>query len=456
MIIKISIITVFPQMHETFVKTSLIGRALEKGIVEFNVIKVSDLCQSVERIDEPTCGPGAGMILKPELIKKAIDQCEKKFGNGYKIFFSPQGIVLNQPIVRQLATNLFNFDDEKSHDYSKQTIQKKVVQHVILVCSRYEGMDSRVEERFADLVLSIGDYVVMGGDLPAQIFLESVLRFLPGVVGNEESVQKESFSSSFLDFPEYGLPAEWEDLKIPDIVRSGNHAEIEKWRQHQAIQKTIQNRFDWFISSKPNSKDIELANQFIPNHYVALMHTQIVLKGGRVGHSSVASLDIHDIARSSKTYGIKKFFLVSPLKDQQEIVKSFLRFWNSDEGKNYNRSRFDAIALVEPVFSLDEALDRIEEIENKNPILISTSAKQHSTIQNICYNDHKQVWKNNRPILFVFGTAQGLADEVIDRSDFLLEPLQGLTNYNHLSVRAAVAIIFDRWLGLNPKNKEIL
>ena len=449
---KISIITVFPQIYDSFLKTSLIGRAIDKGIISVNFVQLSDMVQVKERIDEPTCGPGAGMIIKPEVLEKAIESAEEKHGKGFKIFFSPQGKKLDQKFLQKFASKI-----EDDFAESKKIGKAESFDHLILVCSRYEGIDERVEQYYADLSLSIGDYVVMGGDLPAQVFLESFLRFIPGVVGKAESVEKESFSSSFLDYPQFGLPVEFKGLKIPEVVLSGDHAQIEKWRNEQAAKKTIENRFDWFVSSNPSKQDIGLAKKFIPNHYVALMHTQILVKDNQVGNNSITSLDIHDIARSCATYGIKNYFMVTPLEDQQKILKNFLGFWKSDEGKEYNQSRFDAVKAVEYANNFEDVLQKIKEKEGLEPLIISTSARidlvqKDGKPQLINYFAQNEVFKQKRPILIVFGTAKGLSEQILKRSDYLLEPVVGMTDYNHLSVRSAAAIVLDRWLGLHAQH----
>jgi tRNA (guanine37-N1)-methyltransferase len=472
---KISIITVFPEIYESFLSTSLIGRAIEKKLVEFNIVRMSDMCEVKERIDEPTCGPGVGMIVKPEVIEKAIESCEDKWGKAYKIFFSPQGKKLDQNFLKSLADQVFlkcvslgtgmsaldemglgreSVRPERAFlEASRMGTNDTELNHLILVCPRYEGMDERVQNYYASEVISIGDYVLMGGDLPAQVFLEGVLRYLPGVVGKAESVEKESFSSSFFDYPEYGLPVEWKGKKIPEVVLSGNHAEIEKWRAESAAKKTVENRFDWFVQSNPLPKDIELAKKFIPNHYVALMHTGVLIQGGQRGNTSITSLDIHDVARSGATYGIKNYFIVSELEDQQKILKQFLDFWRSGEGKEYNLSRFVAVKKVVPALNLDDVVTKIKEIEGVEPLIISTSAKETDVEVEklIDYYSQGLVFKQHRPILFVFGTGQGLCQDIVNRSDYLLLPVKGMTDYNHLSVRSAVAIILDRWLGLNVK-----
>ncbi len=457
---KISIVSVFPELHEQFLKTSLIGRAVQRGQLSATVYKMSDVCKPGERIDDAPCGPGAGMVIKPEVVDRLMKIVEEEQGPGVRIFFSPQGDKLDQPMLKKLSGLLFaehapsplckelSRDDDLSKQDLLQGLQHR---HIILFCSRYEGADERVWDEYADVVLSIGDYVLMGGDVAAHVFLEGLLRFLPGVVGKAASVEHDSFSSSFLDYPTYTLPTLWHERDVPEIVLSGNHEKIRLWREQRAAEKTVRSRFDWFAQSKPSEDDIARAQQFIPHHYVALMHTQINIKGGRVGESSVTSLDIHDIARSSATYAVKNYFVVTPLQDQRKIVSTFLDFWHSKKGREYNQSRYDAVERVQLAHDLDAAVAAITQKEGQPPVIIATSAQHHANAQTIDYHSQSVVWAHDRPVLLVFGTAQGLADEVLDRCDYILLPVKGMSDYNHLSVRSAVAIILDRWLGLHPQ-----
>jgi|GEM_PF-7574 tRNA (guanine37-N1)-methyltransferase len=441
--ITISIISVFPELYDSFIKTSIIARAIENGLLEFNFVRLSDMCEPKERIDEPTCGPGTGMILKPHVVEKAIQHCQKEWGDGYKIFFSPQGKLLDQKIFQKLSDTFV----EKQSVSTKQDTNS----HIILICARYEGVDARVEQKYADEIFSIGDYVLMGGDVAAQVFLEGFLRYVPGVVGKQESVEKDSFTGAFFDYPEYGLPVEWNKMKIPEIVQSGNHGAIEQWRKDEACKKTLENRFDWIRQSQLSNEEKVQCKKHIPNHYVALMHSDVLAKKDTVGHTSVTSLDLHDIARSCATYGIENVFMVTQLDDQRAIMKEFLNFWISGKGKTYNESRFKAVSRVVTTESLDDVITTIKEKEGVAPLIVSTSAKEYKNATHIDYFSQGTVWSHKRPVLFVFGTGHGLSENVLNKSDYLLEPLYGFTDYNHLSVRSAVAIILDRWVGLNPK-----
>jgi tRNA (guanine37-N1)-methyltransferase len=452
---KISIITIFPELYDSFLNTSLIKRARDEGLVQFSFMPLCHMCVSNERIDEPTCGPGAGMVLKPVVIDRAIACVEEKWGRGYRIFFSPQGELLNQRFVKDLIKEFVEKSDYSALIPNLIKEEKYKQQHLILVCPRYEGVDERVENYYADKVISIGDYVVMGGDLPAQVFLEALLRQLPGVVGAWDSVIQESFSQAFLDYPTYGLPVEWRGKKVPEILLSGNHAAIEAWRKDQAARKTVLSRFDWFSSARPTKEEIAIAKKHIPSHYVAVMHTDVIIKGGRIGETSITSLDVHDIARSAATYDIKNVFFVTPLVDQQKILKTFLEFWHSSEGIKYNKSRHFAVQRVVCAKSLDAVKQDIKNKEGVEPLVITTSARFKEHQQPIDYFSQGMIWEYEQPVLFLYGTGQGLSDELIAQSDFLLEPVYAMSDYNHLSVRAAVSITLDRWLGLHPKRKKL-
>ena len=430
---KISILTLFPNLYDQFLKTSLVARAQEKNIVQFNVSSFFSYTEPKKRIDAPTFGPGAGMLLKPEIVEKAIDDNDSKSGVSYKIFFSPHGKKLDQKLAL---------------DLSKRISKEK---HVMLVCPRYEGMDARVEEYYADEIISIGDYVLMGGDLPCMVLLEALLRLIPGVVSKEESVEQESFSSAFVDYPEYTEPVEWKGMKVPDIVRSGNHAEIKKWRSEQAVQRTVIDHFDWLSSHVTSSLDKKLSIATIPSHYVALMHSDVILRDGIPGTTSVTSLDLHDIARSACTYAIEHYFIVTPLVDQQKIVQKMLDFWMSDWAISYNPHRHEAVSKIMVIDTLDAMINQIEQWHGKKPVLIATSAHDTELSQKITYNDQGLVWKLGHPVLFLLGTGGGLSIDLLHRCDFVLTPIEGFSDFNHLSVRSAAAIILDRWLGISLK-----
>ncbi|MFT6765808.1 MAG: tRNA (guanine37-N1)-methyltransferase, partial [Alteromonas naphthalenivorans] len=357
---------------------------------------------------------------------------EKEYGKAYRIFLTPQGKKLDQRLAKELSAKL----------------QEK--KHIMFIAGRYEGIDERAVQEYADLELSIGDYVLMGGDLPVMVALEAITRYLPGVVGKGESVEKDSFSGPFVDFPTYTTPPrEWKGRNIPEILLSGNHKAMNDWRANNAAERSVLEHFSWVRAHCRDKKDQETVAKYIPNHYCALMHDDVIVEQGRIGTSSVTSLDIHDIARSAKTYGIKNYFIVTPLKDQQRIVKTILGYWDSTDGIEYNKSRSNAVGQVRLVGNLDAVKATIREQEGMEPLVIATSAQVVEGVPFITYHDQHLVWDKKRPVLLIFGTAKGLSSELVKQCDYLLGPVLGFSNFNHLSVRSAAAIIFDRWLGIN-------
>lgn len=427
---NISIITVFDELYKPFLQASLIGRAVDQGLLNVHIENFFSQARPKERIDAPSFGHGAGMLIKPEIVEKTIEQVEKKTGKAYKIFFSPHGKVINHYSLQQLAKRL---QDQK---------------HILFVAGRYEGMDARVEEVYADEILSLGNFVLMGGDIPVMATIEGMLRFIPGVVGKAESVEKDSFAGPFVDYPEYTQPVEWHGMKVPEVIRSGDHAASAKWRIEKAAERTVLNHFNWLKAHKLTPEQKKLAYAYIPSHYAVLLHSNIVLPDGKEGTTSVTSLDIHDGARSARTYGLKGYYLVTPLQDQQKIVTTLIDFWKTGVGVEYNPHRHEAIKLVSLQDTLLQVVKDIEAQEGKKPLLIGTSAKFKDHKKLITFHQQDQIWQEKRPILFLFGTGNGIAPEVMNVCDYILDPIEGFTDFNHLSVRSAMAIVFDRWLGI--------
>lgn len=408
-------------------------KAVDKQLLSFTLKTVFEYVQPKERIDAPTFGHNSGMLVRPDIMEKAFDELDGSLGKSFKIFLSPQGTRLTQRTAQDLWAKVKAYD------------------HVTFVASRYEGVDARVEEEYADAIISVGDFVVMGGDIPAMLLMECLFRHMPGVVGKQESVELDSFSGAFVDHPEYTKPVEWKNRVVPEILRSGNHAAIIDWRQQQAAQLTVKKHFDWLRSSVITSKERDLASKYIPSHYVVLMHDGIMQKDGKVGTTSVTSIDIHDIARSSATYNLKNYFVVTPLLDQQMMVKTILGFWGDQNvGAQYNKDRHTALDVVVLSSSIKEVIEQIEHQEGQSPIILGTSARfnMHDA-KMITYHDQPKIWSHQKPVLIMLGTGHGMADELLEKCDYFLPPLCGFSNFNHLSVRSAAAIIFDKWLGFD-------
>jgi tRNA (guanine37-N1)-methyltransferase len=218
---KIQVLTLFPGMFAGPLDESIIKRAREAGLLDLQIHNLRDYAHDRHRtVDDRPFGGGPGMLLKPEPIFEAV---EKLAGEKTRvILLSPAGRPFNQAIARELAQ----------------------LPDLLLVSGHYEGFDERVREHLADDELSIGDYVLTNGSLPAMVIVDAVTRLLPGVLGDDESSHEESFSHGMLEYPQYTRPAEFQGMKVPDVLLSGNHAQIAKWRAEQAAQRTKERRPD--------------------------------------------------------------------------------------------------------------------------------------------------------------------------------------------------------------------
>lgn len=216
---KIDILTLFPKMFEGFLSESIIKRAIEQKKVEINVIDFRQYSSDIhKKVDDYPYGGGAGMVLMPEPIFKAIDELKKE--NSLVILCTPQGQVYNQSLAYDLT-------------------KKK---HIIIICGHYEGFDERIRA-LADIEVSIGDFVLTGGEIPSMAITDSVVRLLDGVI-LEESHLNESFNNDLLDYPVYTKPQEFRGMKVPDVLLSGHHENIRKWRLEQQIKRTSERRPD--------------------------------------------------------------------------------------------------------------------------------------------------------------------------------------------------------------------
>jgi tRNA (guanine37-N1)-methyltransferase len=221
----IDVLTLFPEMFTCFTNTSILKRAIDSGRVTINTHNFREYTHDKHHtVDDYTFGGGSGMILKPEPIFETVEAIR---GNTEKtdvpvILMSPQGRLFSQAVARELSS--FN--------------------RFIIVCGRYEGVDERVREHLATDEISIGDYVLSGGELPSMVIIESVVRLIPGVLGSEESALDDSHVAGLLEYPQYTRPAVYRNWSVPDILLSGNHAEIAKWRREQSIERTRQRRPD--------------------------------------------------------------------------------------------------------------------------------------------------------------------------------------------------------------------
>lgn len=232
---RIDILTLFPEMCEAVLGESIIGRARENGLVEINCTNIRDFSKDKHnRVDDAPYGGGMGMVMQTQPIYDCYESLCNEIGKKPKlIYMSPQGRVLTQDKVKELAKE----------------------ENIAILCGHYEGVDERVVEEIVDEEISIGDYVLTGGELPALILADSISRMLPGVLANEEAFSEESHFSSLLEYPQYTRPPEWRGKKVPDVLLSGHHGNIEKWRRQQSLKRTKERRPDMLENAELDKKD---------------------------------------------------------------------------------------------------------------------------------------------------------------------------------------------------------
>ena len=231
------ILTLFPEMVLNGLHTSIIGRAAEKGLLSIEAIDVREYSTDKHRhVDDYPYGGGAGMVMQPMPICDAYDDlCEKIGKKPRVIYMTPQGKVFNQKIAQELA---------KEED-------------LVFLCGHYEGIDERALELIATDYLSIGDYVLTGGELPAMVMIDCISRLIPGVLNNDTSAEFESFHDNLLEYPQYTRPEEYKGLKVPEVLLSGHHKNIDAWRREQSIKRTLERRPDLLEGAVLSKKEAE-------------------------------------------------------------------------------------------------------------------------------------------------------------------------------------------------------
>jgi tRNA (guanine37-N1)-methyltransferase len=243
--LRFDIITIFPAMIEQALAAGIVGRAIDRGTLN---VRVHDLRAFTEDrhhvVDDVPYGGGPGMVLKPEPICRALDQVGRDaLARPTVVLTSPQGTRFSQAVASRLAR----------------------AENLVLVCGRYEGVDERVRDR-VDEELSIGDYVLSGGELAALVIVDAVARLVPGVVGDEQSVAEDSFSRGLLDFPHYTRPAEFGGARVPEVLLSGNHAQIRRWRKREALTRTLARRPDLLAGAQLDDEEREILRELEKEH----------------------------------------------------------------------------------------------------------------------------------------------------------------------------------------------
>lgn len=427
--LRFHLVSLFPEFFRSPLETALLGRAREAGIVDFSFHDPRSFSTSRHHhVDDRPYGGGPGMVMQGEPVAVALRSIEKP---GRMILLAPSGRPLNDALARELARE----------------------EDLTLICGRYEGLDARLLDIFPLEPVSVGEAVLNGGETAALAVIESVARLVPGFMGKEESGDDESFSNGLLEYPHYTRPEVLEGREVPEVLRGGDHGAVARWRRQQSLVTTLRVRPDLLDSAPLVAEDARhLAT--LPrtragrNLSFCLVHYPVLLGRKNSGVSSLTNLDIHDIARISRSYAMGPFYAVTPLEDQQRLLQAIVRHWTQGAGSRGNPDRAQALATVCPAESVDAAVEHLTERTGMRPRVVASSASwpahKHAPPP-LCPADVCRMCEEG-PVLLLLGTAQGLAPEVLARCDGVLRPIRYL-GYNHLSVRSAAAILADRILG---------
>jgi tRNA (guanine37-N1)-methyltransferase len=424
---KYQIITLFPDLFAPFRSHTLLSKAHNEGRIQIETSNLRDYAINTQgQVDDAPYGGGGGMICRIESAVAAVESAKKKDPSAKVILLTPRGVPFTQKAAKSLV--------EEAQDSEGG---------FILFCSRYEGVDERFVEGWVDYEFSFADAIYMGGEVPAMAFMEATARLLPGVLGNEASLTEESFESGGLEYPQYTRPSEFRGRAVPEVLLRGNHRAIAEWRQKQSLLDTSVRRPDLLNNIVPEQGSDGISR---PPMYLALMHYPVVDKQGETITSSVTNLDVHDIARSVRTFELDGYYVVHPSLTLRKLIQKVCDHWAGEAGLSYNPNRSEALQYIKTLPVLDDVLTDINQKHGVLPRIVVTSARPGERMTT--YDDFRKLLPHvEEPLLILFGTAWGLHQDIIDRAEYRLAPIYGPGEYNHLSVRSAVAIILDRLFG---------
>ena len=440
---KITVVTILPEVVDGALTAGVVGRARDAGLLEVATVNPRDFTTDKHRtVDDTPYGGGPGMVMKPEPLLAAIATA----GPGHRIYMSPAGRPLTQARVRELSA----------------------LPHLVLVCGRYEGIDERVIETAIDEEISLGDYVLSGGELGALVVLDAVARLVPGVLGEATSVDEESHSAGLLEYPQYTRPLKLVTgdatsaeitREVPAVLTSGNHAVIAAWRRQQAVARTARRRPDMFARFTPTKADRKhLPPPLARRTHLALVHHPCVDRTGAVVTTSVTNFDIHDLARSSLTYGLAGYHIVTPITVHREKAAHIAQLWMEAEAAGAGLGamrdhRSHALRLVRTADSLETVISELTAEHGLAPFVVASSARRDAfpaAARRTPADLVTELSPEPAPVLLLLGTGWGLAEPQIPSVSHVLTPIEGASDWNHLSVRSAGAILLDRMFGRAP------
>ncbi len=421
---RFEVITIFPELFDSFLAKGLVAKAHGNGTIDVVRTNPRDFAANKHKtVDDAPYGGGSGMVMLPGPIMDALESREEA-GRLHRILLTPQGAPFTQETARRLAK----------------------LPAIALVCGRYEGVDERVRNAM-DEQISLGDFVMTGGEVAAMAVIEATSRLLPGVLGNIDSTHEESHSDGLLEYPQYTRPPVYREQAVPDVLLSGDHAAVARWRRKQALQRTLAARPDLFSKHTLSHEERTLIEDKRAPIYVGLVHFPVRDREQNVVATAVTNLDVHDLSRSCRSYGLSGYFVITPIEAQRALVGKILEHWVEGTGQKRVPERKVALSLCEPIESIEATLAKITALHGQKPRVAVTAARLPDGSAPVAPEVARaQMRASDRPWLILFGTGHGLAQSVLEQADLSLPPIRPGV-YNHLSVRAACAIMLDRLFG---------
>lgn len=446
---RIDLVTLFPEWFHSPLDAALLGKAGKSGLVDIRAHNPRERASDRHHtVDDRPYGGGPGMVMMPDPLALTLRELASAPAPGGR-----------RPRLLLTAANGRPFTQQMARELAKED-------HLVIICGRYEGIDARLEALFALEPVSVGEAVLNGGEAAAMMMIEAVTRLIPGFMGKEASGDEESFSAGLLEYPHYTRPESYEGLEVPAVLRGGDHGRIAAWRRERSLAATLARRPEMLDAAPLTPVDIACLRALAPdeqperlgrNLHIALLHHPVLLEKtdnrGKSGTTSLTNLDVHDIARCSRTYGLAGYHVVTPLADQRLLLDTLLTHWTTGAGGLANPDRAEALRLVRPATALDEVIDAVQTQAGQRPLVVGTSARVEGLRNNAPYAAygltaaHVREALRDAPVLLVLGTGQGLAPEALAACDAIMRPLRWLDTYNHLPVRGAAAVILDRILG---------
>ncbi len=429
-----NLLTLFPEFFDSPLACALLGKAQERGLLRVERIDPRTFTTDRHRtVDDRPYGGGPGMVMLPEPLDMALASLTTP---GRKLLMAPSG----RPLTQEYAEEL-----------SREPV-------LTLVCGRYEGVDARILELHDLEPVSVGDYVLGGGEAAALCVIEAVSRLLEGFMGHCQSGEEESFSNGLLEYPHYTRPEAYKGLDVPEVLLSGDHKRVARWRREQSLEATLRQRPELLAEAPLDDADLShlrgllhadptagsrLYSRLSKNLHLVLAHYPVLDREKKVATVSLTNLDLHDIARCSRAYQLGGFFVATPLEDQRALAEELLAHWTQGAGRKANPDRGCALERVQVVGRIEDAVAAIQAAFGCMPKVVVSSARGTGGL----LPAQVRAWLENEPVLLVLGTGHGLAPQVTLSADGALRPIRPLSDYNHLPVRAAAVVYLDRILG---------